>query len=505
MRVVLIAPFFEDFRYPLYFPSENLGLGYLAAVLRDEGIETDIVDANMLGVRAEELPPYIGARRYDLVGIAIPFEGAVHEARRLAETAAAMWPSAHITAGGHFPTFAHLALLRADRFIRSVVRQDGEDTLLDLARALETGRDLRTVSGLSFKTDSGQVVAAPPRRPRDDLDSLPWPARDTLRHVRERGHVWPTQICSSRGCYAGCAFCDISVFYEKCWRARDPVRVVDEIEHLQEEFGSRVFRFTDDQFIGPPGEDGGRTGPARARRIAQEITRRRLEVELMIDARADLVTSDLFEELAAAGVVDCLVGVESGVDRILELYYKGTTVRVNEQAIQCLKRLGIHPTVGFIMFDPRMSLGELRANYDFLLRNDVATAENLKSRLWPLSGTPVVGELREQGLILEESLGEVRYRFADAAVGRIFETVSECARRTFPVEQALFHARLDGTLSAAQSAAMSETILRMWCRILSECLGGASLSALGWVDDTADELRAGLGVPTSKVRGGRGR
>ncbi len=501
MRVLLVAPFFEELGYPLYFPSENLGLGYLAAVLREEGVETDIVDANMLGLRAEDLPAHLGARRYDVVGVAIPFQGAVGEARRLARVAADTWPAAHVTAGGHFPTFAHVALLREDRFIRSVVRQDGEDTLRDLVLALDAGRDPEAVAGLSFKDSSGRIVVNPPRPFRADLDTLPWPARDTLRRVEEVGHLWPTQICSCRGCYAACTFCDISEFYARSWRARDPIRVVDEIEHLHREFGSRVFRFSDDQFVGPPVGEDSRDGPGRARRIAREVIERGLDVELMISARDELVTPDLFADLAAAGVVDCLVGVESGVDRILELYHKQCTVRDNEEAIRCLREVGIRPRIAFIMFDPRMTLAELRANFDFLVRNGVAGTDALRSRLWPLVGTPLVVELRRQGLVTEESLGHVGYRFADAEVGRIFGAVTECARRSFAVEQALFHAQRDGALGAAEAESLLESLRVTWVGIFGECLGGATPSDLDFVDDAVKGLEASLAEALAPARG----
>ena len=42
-KVLLIAPYFENPEYPTYLPSENLGIGYIAAFLRKNNIEVDIL------------------------------------------------------------------------------------------------------------------------------------------------------------------------------------------------------------------------------------------------------------------------------------------------------------------------------------------------------------------------------------------------------------------------------------------------------------------------------
>lgn len=180
MRVLLISPFFENPRYPLYMPSENLGLGYLASMLREHDVEVKILDANMLEAPAAMIPYEVESEVYDLVGISIPFQSVVDEAIDIAKFVKLHWPNTHITVGGHFPTFRHKEILEADSHIDSVVRGDGEDTLLALVKALACKEELSDVQGLSFRNSSGIVVINTPRPPREDLDSLPYPARDTL-------------------------------------------------------------------------------------------------------------------------------------------------------------------------------------------------------------------------------------------------------------------------------------------------------------------------------------
>jgi radical SAM superfamily enzyme YgiQ (UPF0313 family) len=489
MRILLIAPLFEHPNYPLYLPSENLGIGYLAGTLRNHGLDVTILDCNMLELDSRALPDH-AVGDYRLVGISIPFQSAATEALRLASVARSCWPQAHITVGGHFPTFRHAEILRASDDIDSVVREDGEDTLLALCTSLDRAEDLSTIDGLTFRDSTGATVVNPPRRPREDLDSLPWPARDTLADIAAAGHPWATQLSSSRGCYASCAFCDIRSFYGRTWRARTPSALVDEIQFLHEHYGSVRFRFTDDEYIGPrPGK--GLHGPTRAKAIAREIMSRHLPVELMIDARPEAVERDLFLELRDGGVVDCLVGVESGVDRILKLYNKGASVKHNIAAIDTLRELGISLNLGFIMFDPRMTIEELKQNFAFLRQQEIVSVDSLRSWLWPLFGTPVVEQLRSQGLLRRETLGDIEYVFADPQVEAVFEIVMACSRSSFEFERSLFTARKRLAPQSELEPILSAR-LKLWLEIFEGALAAPSIFDFAFAERRFGELNNDL-------------
>lgn len=496
MRILLVAPSFENPKYPLYLPSENLGLGYLASLLRIKGVEAEILDANMRELPAESVPAYAKNSCYDIVGISVPFQSAIDESLKIARIARLAWPNTHITVGGHFPTFRHQEILKHTKEVDSVVRGDGEDVILSLCEALPANRGLDSVAGLTFRDSVGRIVVNLARPPREDLDSLPWPARDTLGFIRDLGHLWPTQISSSRGCYASCAFCDIRSFYGRSWRARNPVPLVDEIEWLHRTYGSITFRFTDDEFIGPrPGR--GLHGPTRARHIAQEIIRRNLRVKLMIDSRPEAVNRDLFLELREAGTIDCLVGIESGVDRILRLYNKGATVAQNIRAIEILRELGIELNLGFIMFDPRMTMEELKQNVAFLRSMEILTVDSIRSWLWPLLGTPAVDQIRTAGLVEAESLGEISYRFMDASVQEVYNIICECANRSQPLDRAIFRLRKDTSISRSTLACLLGENLHLWTRILDSALEHHRGFDFAWVNAEIDRMLQRLATSTS--------
>ena len=133
-----------------------------------------------------------------LVGLSIIFQYRAPEFLALAAKLAAVLPGVHITTGGHFPSFAASELLRDHSALASVVRGEGELTLLELMQQLDAPGSWGDIRGLSFRQD-GQVVTTPPRPLIADLDRLPFPERDTPpQHHLGIGY---SPILGSRGCY----------------------------------------------------------------------------------------------------------------------------------------------------------------------------------------------------------------------------------------------------------------------------------------------------------------
>ena len=71
--------------------------------------------------------------------------------------------------GGHFASFEHQALLQYIPELDSVVRFEGEDTLVELAERLLAGCGWQSTQGIAYRADEGVVTTparARPSRPR---------------------------------------------------------------------------------------------------------------------------------------------------------------------------------------------------------------------------------------------------------------------------------------------------------------------------------------------------
>jgi radical SAM superfamily enzyme YgiQ (UPF0313 family) len=306
----------------------------------------------------------------------------------------------HITMGGYLPTFLHESLLAEFPQLDSIVRGEGENTLIALLKRLDSPARWDEVPGISFRRD-GSVRANPAADLIADLDSLPFPARDTLPDLARMYDY--SAMSTSRGCPMGCSFCSIRSFYRlsrgPVWRARSARSVADEMEILAGRHGVGQIALTDDNFMGIPGE-----GRVRAFQIAREILSRGLKVEFSILMRVNDLEEGLLRLLKLAGLRSLFVGFESGVDRCLSTFGKGITAVQNRQGIELIKRLEIKCFPGFIMFDPYTTLEEVRENLNFVdfaeKGTDLVRIDDLLGSLQPFTGTPIRDRLEEEGRLV---------------------------------------------------------------------------------------------------------
>ena len=217
-----------------YTIHECLGIGYLAAYLRAHGYPVEIMDAHVDGLSVDETIAEIKDKDFDVLGVSIGSSLVFPQAVQIIRKIKAWLGNVHITVGGHYPTFFYKQVLKKYPEIDTVVRFEGEETLLELVEKKDYSLEWKSIKGIAFRQDA-QIIATPPRPLIADLDSLPFPARDTLPRLMERGGL--PLIASSRGCPGRCSFCDVHSFYStpkgKMWRARSPENVLQEIEILK--------------------------------------------------------------------------------------------------------------------------------------------------------------------------------------------------------------------------------------------------------------------------------
>lgn len=101
------------------------------------------------------------------------------------------------------------------------------------------GRGEKQVLKLLQELFNARIIFDPDE---DDLDALPYPAFDLI------GKIDQVPITTSIGCPYRCSYCSSHILQKKYLR-RDPVKVVDEIEHWQKNFGVTDFSFYDDALL----------------------------------------------------------------------------------------------------------------------------------------------------------------------------------------------------------------------------------------------------------------
>lgn len=396
----------------------NLGLGYLAAVLRQNGYRVEIFDFEE---RPEKILEYSTAHKPLIVGFSLIFQFYVYRFADLMRFLRENGVASHFTVGGHFPSLSSERTLDLMPDVDSVVRFEGEATLLELADNLGAGLDWHCVEGLAFKKD-GKAITTPMRSLTSDLDELPYPVRE-YNGIQVLGHtIMP--ILASRGCARTCSFCSIHMFYRtapgKVVRTRKPAEVVREMCMLHHERGVRIFLFQDDDFplFGP-------VWHRWTREFIAELYRAQLPGRAIwkINCRADAVDPELFREMRDAGLYLVYMGLESGTEEGLKTLHKQISVEQNIAAVDTLKQLGILFEFGFMLFDPSSTFQSVHQNIAFLRRivGDGSAAAGF-CKMLPYDGTPIKDELEKSGRLIGDVCNP-DYKFLDERLNEFYDAL----------------------------------------------------------------------------------
>ncbi len=416
-KAILVAP------PRLYWPFLNEGDNFLlpqwmvclAAVLRENDVETRCLDCMASKVGWRSLEEELKAYEPDLIGIGESHALYADEAYRFIRLARRVCPRSTIVAGGmHFTALAGKALEELP--LDFVVRGEGELTLVDLVRELSRSKpDPTKVPGLALRR-GGSVEISRPRELIEELDSLPMPAYDLVpmeQYGRGRLLFSPggTTIHHSRGCNSSCKFCSWWTQMARRetlpgggerlrprWRTKSPARTVSEMELLRSNYGKECFVFVDDSW----NIDG-----SWGRSFAREVKGRGLDVNWFAFMRADCIVRDeregVLAELVESGLSHLCIGVERPSDADLESFGKPFyTVQTSRECFDILRRR--YPRV----FRQATFIVGARNETPESLEAMVRLAKELRADypafhpLTPVPGTALHEEARRLGWIEEE-------------------------------------------------------------------------------------------------------
>jgi anaerobic magnesium-protoporphyrin IX monomethyl ester cyclase len=397
----------------------NLGLGYLASTLRSRGYSVKIFDVE---ASEDEIVRGIKAADPILVGFSLIFQFYIRRFDSLLRRLRDEDVTCHFTMGGHFASLNYQDTLKLVPDLDSVVRFEGELTLLELVDLLGTKRDWRKIEGIAYRQDS-EFIATPMRPLVADLDVLPYPERNWEPQKVLGRRAMP--LLASRGCARTCSFCSIHMFYRtapgKMVRTRKPAQVVREMRALHEERGITIFLFQDDDFplFGP-------VWHRWAGEFVSEMHKSGLvgQVIWKMNCRADVVEPVMFSTMRDAGLYLVYMGLESGSEEGLKTLHKQVTVEQNIRAVEILKEVGLMFEFGFMLFDPSSTFESVAENVSFL-RTIVGdgSAGAVFCRMLPYDGTPIKDDLARAGR-LRGDVCNPSYNFLDPRLDAFYEELA---------------------------------------------------------------------------------
>jgi radical SAM superfamily enzyme YgiQ (UPF0313 family) len=360
---------------------EPLGPISIAGGLEAEGHECRVFDFRIEG---EEAGMDL-CRRFapEVVGLQCNFTTERFRTLRLAERVRRELPEAFIVVGGHDASrdpgyFLHPA-------IDVVAVGDGEEVMPPLVDALARGADLAKVPGLVLNRGDAQHVTGPAPM-RQDLDTLPMPARHLISHYAPSYYInfrKPLALMeTARGCPFKCNFCSVWKFHESTFREKSPERVVAELRAID---APNVF-ITDDIFW---------MDVRRGEEMARQIKAAGIKKYFTVQTRTDIICKfpHLIEMWKDCGSLSIFLGLESVTDEGLKSVNKHNKASNNVRALAILKELGVGYTPNFIV-DPAWDhddFARLRAWIE-----ETGAYNSGFSVLTPLPGTDLWDTARKQ-------------------------------------------------------------------------------------------------------------
>jgi len=322
------------------YPQPPMGLALISAVLEREGYQVTVLDANMLGFQPEDIVPLVTDA--DVVGLTA-MTPTVGTAISIAHHLKQANPNLTIILGGVHATLLPEETLATAPEIDIIVRGEGEETIIDLLRALEFKQPWDKVPGISYRKND-KMVSTQERSISVDLDSLPFLAYHLLPWRRYKPHpphgrALPfATIITSRGCPYKCSYCSKPIFGNN-FRGQSPQRVVDEVGYYVERFGIKELAFYDDVFT---------LDKNRACAIADELLKRGIKVCWTCETRVNLVDKELLCHIKQAGCYAIAYGIESASPDMLNILNKDITLEQVAEAVRIAQEVGLQ-TIGYFM------------------------------------------------------------------------------------------------------------------------------------------------------------
>ena len=281
-------------------------------------------------------------------------------------------------------------------------RHEFDFTLPEIADAIDEGKRLEDVNGISYKKEN-KIIRTEDRKTisSKDLDSIPFVSKVYYNHLNINDYflnhsLYPmVQIFTGRGCPNLCTFCSWpETLMGRKYRIRSIQNVVDEFEYIAEELPVKEIFIEDDAFT---------LSKKRISEFCEELSNRKIQIPWSCQSRAtlDYETMKIMKD-SGCRLLD--VGYESGCDKILENIKKGVTVAQLREFTKNAKKAKLKILADFVIgFEgetnetAEQTIRFTQEIRPYLLQVAVAT---------PMPGTAFYNWCKENKYLLTENLEE---------------------------------------------------------------------------------------------------
>jgi radical SAM superfamily enzyme YgiQ (UPF0313 family) len=336
--ISLIAEIEESGHVPLlYDPMLQLQRGHLM-------LDSSIYD-NVATQLLQTEPAAVG-----LTALGCNFIAVVKIARRIKQRR----PETLVLLGGPHPTVLESPIMTKFTDFDVLVRGEAEETIVPLLDALDSGKELSAIPGISYR-DGSRVCRSTVDAGVMDVDRLRMAAFHSYP-ISELG-LGSMRVEAGRGCPFHCTFCSTATFFGRKYRVKAARKLVSELQSLHRDYGITDFSLQHDLFT---------VNRRKVLEFCEEV--RPYSFSWTCSARIDCVDSELLREMARSGCRGIYFGVETGSSNLQELVKKRLDISLLGPTLTNAQEVGMDVTTSFITGFPDETLSDLEATLDCLDR-----------------------------------------------------------------------------------------------------------------------------------------
>ncbi len=420
-KVLFVNPVIRQNDKPTHIPY---GMAQLAAITLKEGHLLQVFDANAWRPTDEVLCDVLAADDWDVIatGGLVTTYGFI---KKIVKYARKVSPKSLIVLGGGVITPIPHEIMALLPEIDIGVIGEAYGSWPEILKSIDS-RDCswKEIKGIVFRNRSGDVHMTEGRPLLEEIDSIPFPAWDLFpldiyfsnsslllseEAMLAKRHLG---VMASYGCPYKCKYCfhlglsgelevsesggrrRIVTTDKRRIRHHSPAYMIDMITDVKKRFGIDFISFLDENFIFLAKKKTwfdefsrlwlqNNLQPACAKESKSHSPDECSGIHWGTTAHPALVNPDILERIKRLGCAHLDYGLESFSDDILKSIGKGSTARLNEDAIRMTLQAGIRPIPNQIIGFPDESFQSLKANLE--------AWRNLGIQSYPFFATPYPG------------------------------------------------------------------------------------------------------------------
>jgi tRNA A37 methylthiotransferase MiaB len=326
----------------------------------------------------------------DVYGISSGFTPYHVEALKVADMVKT-WDARKIVIMGGAHVSADPEAVIQNPLVDYVIVGEGEKRLPGLLRQLENDGKAAGSDGVGTRHNGGISVSAADSF-IEDLDALPYPARDLLDPDNYRvGKKRSTMLITSRGCPHRCAYCSAHRTMGTAFRARTPLHIINEMKECREKYDIQAFDIEDDNFT----YDQKRAADL-LRIIIETFGEGTLAMSAMNGVSCASLSGDLMGLMKRAGFKTVNLSLVSTDRNVRSAMGRPAGVADFSTVLDAAEKTGLNVVAYAILGMPGQTIEDMVDTVGYLMSRQVLIGPSI---YYPVPGTALFDTCRKEGAL----------------------------------------------------------------------------------------------------------